>query len=86
MIDITCGDAERLRATYKAALTAYDYIQSPLAAALVPEYITANEALQAKEEAFLALIEARRQYWNHTQAHRCRKALLGSKRHLALSA
>ena len=66
-----CGDATRLLATYRAALAACDKARGDLHE-LAPEHITLQEAAQAREDATVRLMRARRAYWKHVDLHACR--------------
>lgn len=69
---LACGDATRLLASYRAAMAAYDAVLAPCFQSLAPEHITYAEAGRAKEDAFNALRRARKEYWQHVEAHGCR--------------
>jgi hypothetical protein len=68
-----CQDASRLLATYKAALAAFDKVRC--VASLVPEHLTHQEAAQAREDANVVVLRARKAYWKHVDEHGCRRMI-----------
>lgn len=70
-----CDDARRLLASYRAAVATYDRVRCPGFQRLAPDHITLREAAQARADAQVALLQARRAYWQHVDKHACRRLL-----------
>ena len=66
----------RLLATYKTALATFDKVRCHAFQSLAPGYITSQEAAQARQDAKLAMIAARKAYWRHVEGHECRRLIL----------
>ena len=71
----TCGDARCLLATYRAALAEYDRVRCAAFQSLAPDYITLQEAVQARKDAQIAVLRARKAYWRHVEEHFCRRVV-----------
>lgn len=55
----------RLLATYRSALIAYERVPCTAFQDMAPEHIAIHEAAQARKDAKVAVLIARRAYWRH---------------------
>ncbi len=73
--NMACLELERLWELYMKALHAFHEAQEPLLAGLRPSDPRYAEARGIKDVARGKLVQARKSYWEHVQAHRCRQAV-----------
>jgi len=69
----SCIEAGRLLDIYVAALNAFQDAQTPILSGMRPGDPEFHSAIKKKDTAHMDLLRARRWYWDHIKAHKCRE-------------
>jgi hypothetical protein len=68
-----CGEAIRLVDLYKAALSAFEDVRTPILDGFLPDDPAYQYLLDTREAVHESLLRSRREYWNNVQSHGCRR-------------
>jgi hypothetical protein len=73
VLSTACGEAIRLVDLYKAALSAFEDVRTPILSEVLPGDPACDSILDTREAVHESLLRARREYWHHVQLHGCRR-------------